>query len=145
MYTRTVHFISPSAFLLVINKDILMLSKVCKNLFSTGANVWVNKHTKVICQGMTGNQVPPHLPRAPSKHSRHLTITPKWSVASTPKKQDKPTSDYPSLKTAPKPKKLPAATLPSSTFLPQAQPMPSSKHYKQNLTFASSSLMVLKQ
>ena len=33
-----------------------MLSKVCKNLFSTGANVWVNKHTKVICQGITGNQ-----------------------------------------------------------------------------------------
>ena len=33
-----------------------MFSKVCKNLFSTGANVWVNKHTKVICQGMTGSQ-----------------------------------------------------------------------------------------
>ena len=33
-----------------------MLSKVCKNLFSTAPNVWVNKHTKVICQGMTGSQ-----------------------------------------------------------------------------------------
>ena len=33
-----------------------MFSKVCKNFFSTGANVWVNKHTKVLCQGMTGSQ-----------------------------------------------------------------------------------------
>ena len=33
-----------------------MLSKVIKSLFSTTPNVWVNKHTKVICQGMTGNQ-----------------------------------------------------------------------------------------
>lgn len=33
-----------------------MLSKVIKSFFSTAPNVWVNKHTKVICQGMTGNQ-----------------------------------------------------------------------------------------
>lgn len=33
-----------------------MLSKVLKGFFSTTPNVWVNKYTKVICQGMTGNQ-----------------------------------------------------------------------------------------
>ena len=42
-----------------IIKDLLrihMLSKVLKSFFSTTPNVWVNKYTKVICQGMTGNQ-----------------------------------------------------------------------------------------
>lgn len=37
-----------------------MISKIFKGFFSTAAtkpHVWVNKHTKVICQGMTGNQV----------------------------------------------------------------------------------------
>jgi hypothetical protein len=34
-----------------------MLSKVFKSMFSTVPNVWVNKYTKVICQGITGNQV----------------------------------------------------------------------------------------
>lgn len=33
-----------------------MLTKVLKSFFSTAPNVWVNKYTKVICQGMTGNQ-----------------------------------------------------------------------------------------
>ena len=33
-----------------------MLSKVIKSCFSTVPNVWINKYTKVICQGMTGNQ-----------------------------------------------------------------------------------------
>jgi succinyl-CoA synthetase alpha subunit len=33
-----------------------MLSKVINNFFSTVPKVWVNKYTKVICQGMTGNQ-----------------------------------------------------------------------------------------
>jgi succinyl-CoA synthetase alpha subunit len=33
-----------------------MFSKLSKSFFSTGANVWVNKNTKVICQGITGNQ-----------------------------------------------------------------------------------------
>jgi succinyl-CoA synthetase alpha subunit len=33
-----------------------MLSKVLKSFFSTTPNVWINKYTKVICQGMTGNQ-----------------------------------------------------------------------------------------
>jgi hypothetical protein len=43
----------------LINKDILftMLSKIVSRMFSTTPNVWVNKHTKVICQGITGNQV----------------------------------------------------------------------------------------
>jgi succinyl-CoA synthetase alpha subunit len=34
----------------------MMLSKAFKRLFSTAPNVWINKHTKVICQGMTGSQ-----------------------------------------------------------------------------------------
>lgn len=34
-----------------------MLSKVFTRMFSTTPNVWVNKHTRVICQGITGNQV----------------------------------------------------------------------------------------
>ena len=33
-----------------------MLTKTIQALFSSTAKVWVNKNTKVICQGMTGNQ-----------------------------------------------------------------------------------------
>lgn len=34
-----------------------MLSKqLSKFFFSTKPQVWINKHTKVICQGITGNQ-----------------------------------------------------------------------------------------
>ena len=33
-----------------------MLTKTIQRMFSTAPNVWINKHTKVICQGMTGNQ-----------------------------------------------------------------------------------------
>lgn len=35
-----------------------MISKVASKFFfsSTKPNVWVNKHTKVICQGITGSQ-----------------------------------------------------------------------------------------
>jgi succinyl-CoA synthetase alpha subunit len=33
-----------------------MLTKILHRVFSTGANVWVNHTTKVICQGMTGKQ-----------------------------------------------------------------------------------------
>lgn len=33
-----------------------MLTKTICNMFSSTARVWVNKNTKVICQGMTGNQ-----------------------------------------------------------------------------------------
>jgi succinyl-CoA synthetase alpha subunit len=31
-----------------------MLTKLITKYFSSTANVWVNKNTKVICQGMTG-------------------------------------------------------------------------------------------
>lgn len=34
----------------------MMITKTIQRLFSSTANVWVNKNTKVICQGMTGNQ-----------------------------------------------------------------------------------------
>lgn len=33
-----------------------MLTKAIHRMFSTAPNVWINKHTKVICQGMTGSQ-----------------------------------------------------------------------------------------
>jgi succinyl-CoA synthetase alpha subunit len=33
-----------------------MLTNTIQRLFSSTAKVWVNKNTKVICQGMTGNQ-----------------------------------------------------------------------------------------
>lgn len=33
-----------------------MLTKVFQRMFSSAPNVWINKNTKVICQGMTGNQ-----------------------------------------------------------------------------------------
>lgn len=33
-----------------------MITKTIQRFFSSTANVWVNKNTKVICQGMTGNQ-----------------------------------------------------------------------------------------
>ena len=41
-----------------------MLSKVIKNFFSTTPNVWINKYTKVICQGMTGKQGTFHTQKA---------------------------------------------------------------------------------
>jgi succinyl-CoA synthetase alpha subunit len=41
----------------ITNPYIKMLSNVIKRMFSTTVpNVWINKYTKVICQGMTGNQ-----------------------------------------------------------------------------------------
>lgn len=33
-----------------------MLTRTIQSMFSTTAKVWVNKNTKVICQGITGNQ-----------------------------------------------------------------------------------------
>mgnify|MGYP000002149949 FL=1 len=33
-----------------------MLTKTIQGFFSSTAKVWVNKNTKVICQGITGNQ-----------------------------------------------------------------------------------------
>ena len=109
-----------------------MLSKVCKNLFSTGANVWVNKHTKVICQGITGNQVSSLLSRDPSKLNRPSTITPRWLEVSIPKKQAPLTWDFLSLKTVMKLKSRQDVMLPSFTFLPPEQPVPSLKHLMPN-------------
>jgi hypothetical protein len=34
-----------------------MLTRLFRGMFSTAPKVWINKHTRVICQGMTGNQV----------------------------------------------------------------------------------------
>ena len=94
-----------------------MLSKVCKNFFSTGANVWVNKHTKVICQGITGNQVSQISSRDPFRHSKLLIIIPKWLEVSIPRKQEPLTSAFPSLRIAIKPRNRLDVMLPSSTFL----------------------------
>ena len=33
-----------------------MITRTIQRMFSTAPNVWVNKQTKVICQGMTGKQ-----------------------------------------------------------------------------------------
>lgn len=42
-----------------------MLSKTISNFFSsTKPYVWINKHTKVICQGITGNQGTLHTQQA---------------------------------------------------------------------------------
>ena len=111
-----------------------MLSKVCKNLFSTGANVWVNKHTKVICQGITGNQVSSLSFRDLSKLNRHLTIIPRWLEVSIPKKQAPPTWDSLSLKIVMKLKNRQDVMLPLFTFHPLEQPVPSLKHLTLNST-----------
>ena len=55
-----------------------MLSKVCKSMFSTVPNVWVNKYTKVICQGITGNQVLLLLLRELSKLNKPLITEHRW-------------------------------------------------------------------
>ena len=34
-----------------------MLSNTVKKFFSSAPHVWINKHTKVICQGITGKEV----------------------------------------------------------------------------------------
>ena len=34
-----------------------MLTKTIRRFFSTKPHVWINKHTKVICQGITGKEV----------------------------------------------------------------------------------------
>ena len=119
-----------------------MLSKVFKSMFSTVPNVWVNKHTKVICQGITGNQVTLLPLRAPSKHNKHSTMAHKWSVESTQKKQEPPISVYPSSKIASKPKKPQEPMLQSSTCLHPEQPMQLLRHSKQNSISVSSSQMV---
>ena len=88
-----------------------MLSKFLKSCFSTAPNVWVNKYTKVICQGITGNQVPFSSSRAPSRPSKLLTTALKWSAESTLRKPDLLTSACLSSRIARKPRRPPAATL----------------------------------
>ena len=55
-----------------------MISKILKFCFSAAPNVWVNKHTKVICQGITGNQVLPFSLRELSKPNKLSTMELKW-------------------------------------------------------------------
>ena len=64
-----------------------MITKLLKSCFSTVPNVWVNKHTKVICQGITGNQVGLLSLRELSKLSQPSTMEHKWLEESTLKKQ----------------------------------------------------------
>jgi len=73
-----------------------MLSKVFTRLFSTSTvpNVWVNKYTKVICQGITGNQVSPLSFRELFRHNKPLIMEHKWSEVSILKKQDRHILDY---------------------------------------------------
>ena len=111
-----------------------MLSKVFTRMFSTSTApyVWVNKHTKVICQGITGNQVALDSPRAASKHSKHSTTKHKWSEELIPKKQEPSTSDLTSLPPASRPNKPPNAMPPSSmSLLPEPQQL-SSRPSRQN-------------
>lgn len=64
-----------------------MITKLIKSCFSTAPNVWVNKHTKVICQGITGNQVHYSLFRELSKLNKLWTTAHKWLVESILRKQ----------------------------------------------------------
>lgn len=101
-----------------------MLSKVFTRMFSTTPNVWVNKHTKVICQGITGNQVNRIPLRELSKRSRPSNTGPRWSVGSIPKKQGPPISDFPSSRIVYRPKRRPVVMPLSFMFLllaPQTQ------------------------
>ena len=68
-----------------------MLSKVFTRMFSTSTapNVWVNKYTKVICQGITGNQVSLFIFREPSKHSKLLNMEHRWLVELILKRLDR--------------------------------------------------------
>ena len=88
-----------------------MISKTIKQMFSTVPNVWVNKYTKVICQGITGNQVRVILVREPSKLSKHWITELRWSEVSTPRRLEPLISVYPSSKTVSKPKREPDAML----------------------------------
>lgn len=82
-----------------------MISKAIKQMFSTVPNVWVNKHTKVICQGITGNQVRVDLAREPSKLSKLWITEQRWSEVSTPRRLEPLTSVSPSSRTASRPKR----------------------------------------
>jgi len=109
-----------------------MLSKVFTRMFSTTPNVWVNKHTKVICQGITGNQVIFILYRELSRHNKLSITEHRWSVESIPKRLDQHTWDYQSLKIVYKLKKPLDATLQSFTSHLQERLMRSLRPYKHN-------------
>ncbi len=120
-----------------------MLSKVFKSMFSTAPNVWVNKYTKVICQGITGNQVLLAPFREPSRLNKPLTTARRWSEESTQRKPAPLTSASLSSRTASKPRSQPAATHQSSMSLPPAQLMQLLRPLRLSSTSLSSSLTVL--
>ena len=82
-----------------------MISKAIKQMFSTVPNVWVNKYTKVICQGITGNQVRVILVREPSRLSKLWITELRWSEESTPRKQEPLISVCPFSRTVLRPKR----------------------------------------
>lgn len=81
-----------------------MITKLLKSCFSTAPNVWVNKHTKVICQGITGNQVPLLILRELSRLNKLLTTEHRWLEESILKKQAPLIWVSPSSKTVFRPK-----------------------------------------
>ena len=109
-----------------------MLSKVFSRMFSTAPNVWVNKHTKVICQGITGNQVLIASCRELSKLSRPSIMEHKWSAEWTQKKLDLFILDFQFSRIACRPKRQLDATLQSFMFLLQEQLMRSLRLSKLN-------------
>ena len=63
-----------------------MLSRLVRSCFSTAPKVWVNKHTKVICQGMTGNQVASRLMQGTFQTEQALKYGTKMVGGVSPKK-----------------------------------------------------------
>ena len=56
-----------------------MLAKQFSKFFSTTKpHVWVNKHTKVICQGITGKEVRYNNKREHFKLSKLWLMEPRW-------------------------------------------------------------------
>lgn len=109
----------------------------------TGAKVWVNKNTRVICQGITGSQVLSTLPRELTKLNRHWPITHKWLEESTLRKPELNILVYLSSRTVLKPSRPPSAMLQSSMFLPLEPLRPSSKPSRLSSNLWLSSLTVL--
>jgi hypothetical protein len=121
-----------------------MLSKVFTRMFSTSTApyVWVNKHTKVICQGITGNQVTFKPRREASRPSKLSTTKHKWLEESILKRPEPSTSDLMSLRPASRLNKPPTAMLLSSMCLLPEQLQPSSKLSRLSSISVWSSLMV---
>ena len=121
-----------------------MISKAIKQMFSTVPNVWVNKYTKVICQGITGNQVLVVLVREPSRLSKLWITELRWSEESTPRRQEPLISVCPFSRTVLRPKRELDAMLQWSTCLLLALPTPLSKPSKPSSTSSWSSLTVIR-